>query len=25
LRRPVIVKGNKKILGFNEAEAAKLF
>jgi arsenate reductase-like glutaredoxin family protein len=25
LRRRVIVKGNKKILGFNEAEAAKLF
>jgi arsenate reductase-like glutaredoxin family protein len=24
LRRPVIVKGQKKILGFNEAEAAKL-
>lgn len=24
LRRPVIVKGQKKILGFNEADAAKL-
>ena len=24
LRRPVIVKGQKKLLGFNEAEAAKL-
>jgi arsenate reductase-like glutaredoxin family protein len=24
LRRPVIVKGRKKMLGFNEAEAAKL-
>lgn len=24
LRRPVIVKGNKKILGFSENEAAKL-
>lgn len=24
LRRPVIVKGQKKMLGFNEAEAAKL-
>lgn len=24
LRRPVLVRGQKKILGFNEAEAAKL-
>jgi arsenate reductase-like glutaredoxin family protein len=24
LRRPIIVKGNKKLLGFSEAEAAKL-
>jgi len=24
LRRPVIVKGNKKLLGFSEAELAKL-
>ena len=24
LRRPVIVKGQKKMLGFNESEAAKL-
>ena len=25
LKRPVIVKGNKKLLGFNESEVAKLF
>jgi len=25
LRRPVIVKGKKKILGFNESEVANLF
>jgi arsenate reductase-like glutaredoxin family protein len=24
LRRPVIVKGKKKILGFNESEVAKI-